>query len=997
MRRPLRSLLFLYCTCLLVLAKAQNRDTVLLDFGTTASAAPYNNITDARSTVPVGLNNTNNAATGYSLVITDIFNGVNTGGTTSPAAGLRLAGTATGDSFFGNTVAFGGATEPTGAFELRRLNPTLTYTLTFFASRTNATDVREAKYVVRGSTADSANLDGSNNTERVVTLSLKPAADSTLTVTVSPGPNNNNPSKFYYLGAVRMTYDRQEVPVVVTTPADTFLIDFGTVLSPLPWNNVTDARKDTVRALIDEEGRATDVTLRVFDAFNGVNTAGSQAPAPALGLPGTATGDSFFGNTTTFGGAVEPTGGVELAGLDPNLTYSVRLFGSRTATDNREARYVVTGATVDSTFVDAASNADRIGEVSLKPTNAGTIRVVASAGARNTNGSKFYYLGAMTVSTDPTQARIDSVLVDFGATANQSPAPWNNVTNPANGAVADLTSARGFATGYGIAVVDSFNNVNTAGAANVDPALGIHPAAAGDSFFGNTATFGGQVQPTGAVELTGLDTALTYSVSVFGSRTATDNRETRYVFRGATVDSAVLDAASNRDRVATARLKPDARGRLRITASATDANTTAQKFYYLNALVLTYPQQTPTGPRELTLLDPNGGERLQVGRTFDIEWESRNVGRVALAYSVDSGRTYTPIDTVDALQRRYGWTIPATPSTRTLVRISGGAVADTSDAVFTITTDTTTCTIVVVGSSTAEGTGANPRDSSWVNRFRESIAGDNTRYRVVNIARGGYTTFHILPNGSTRGNAVGIAPDTARNITAALKERPYAIIVNMPSNDAARFFAVQTQLRNFEIIDSVGRAGGARMFFTTTQPRNLSEGQIQNLRTVRDSINARYGERAIDFYNVLAAPDGTVNDTLDSGDGIHVNNEGHRRLFEQVRAKRLDTMSCEPILIGIREQVGRAGHYGVKVYPNPMQGERVYLDLGTFASRGEVAVTWVDVLGRGLSAKRVYDAAEGGVISLERPAGTAAGRQVLYCRVTHVADGRQVVVPVLTE
>ncbi len=996
MLNPLRILILLFLGSVSVLAKAQNRDTVLLDFGTVASPAPYNNLTDARSVVPVALANTNNAATGYSLIITDVFNGVNTGGTTAPAAGINLASTATGDSFFGNTGAFNGATEPTGAFELRGLNPALTYDFTVFASRTGATDVREAKYVLRGMTSDSANLNGSNNTDRVVSLSLKPAADSTISVTVSPGPNNDNASKFYYLGAIRVTYDKQGVPVAVTTPADTFLIDFGTVLSPRPWNNVTDATKDTTITLIDEEGRPTAVTLRLVDAFNGVNTNGTQTPAPALGLPGTATGDSFFGNTTTFGGKVEPTGGVELAGLDPNLVYSLRLFGSRAATDNREARYAVTGATTDSTFVDGASNTDQIGEVSLRPTSAGTIRVIASAGARNTNGSKFYYLGAMTVSTDPTQAGLDSVLVDFGATASQAPAPWNNITNPSNGAIADLISARGFATGYGIAVVDSFNNVNTSGTSNVDPALGIHPAAAGDSFFGNTTVFGGQVQPTGAVELTGLDTAIAYSVSMFASRTATDNREVRFVFEGATVDSAFLDAASNRDQVATARLKPDARGRLLVTASAGPKNETSQKFYYLGALVLTYPQQTPTGSRELTLLDPNGGEVLQVGKTFDIEWESRNVRRVAMAYSVDSGATYTPIDTADALVRRYTWTIPAAASTRALVRISEGAVADTSDAVFTITSDTTTCTIVVIGSSTAAGTGSSTPDSSWVGRFRESIASDNTKYRVVNLARGGYNTFNLLPTGSTLGQNVGVAPDTARNITAALREKPYLIIVNLPSNDAARFFTVQAQLRNFGVIDSVGRAGGARVFITTTQPRNFANAaQIDNQRAVRDSIFARYGERAIDFWTPLAAPSGFIVDTLDSGDGIHVNDKGHRLLFKQVRTKQLDTLSCA-LISSVRESVQRAERYGVKLYPNPLQGERVYLDLGTFAGSGEVEVTWLDVLGRGLSAKRTFRAQAGGVIALERPAGVN-GRQVLYCRINEVSSGRAVVVPVVAE
>ncbi len=996
MKMSLRLLILLFCGSVTVLATAQNRDTVLIDFGTVASPAPYNNITSARAQDPFALANTDGNQTGYEFVMTDIFNGVNTGGSQTPAAAVGLAGTATGDSFFGNVGVFGGVSEPTGAFEIRKLNPALTYTFTVFASRTGATDIREAKYVLRGMTVDSANLNATDNADRVVTLSLKPTADSTITLTASPGPNNDNSTKFYFIGALRMSYDEQEVPVVVTTPADTFLVDFGTVLSPLPWNNVTDARKDSTYALMDEEGRMTAVKLTLVDSFNNVNTNGTQMPAPALGLPNTATGDSFFGNTTPFGGQVQPTGGVELSGLNPDLTYSVRLFGSRAATDNREAKYLVTGATKDSTFVDGASNTDRIGEVSLKPTSSGTIRVIASAGPNNSNGSKFYYLGAMTVSTDPTQSGLDSVLVDFGSTASLTPAPANNITNPADGRVDELTNARGFATGYGIAVVDSFNNINTTGSINPNPSIGIPASATGDSFFGNTTPFGGRVEPTGAVELTGLDPAIEYTVAMLATRVATNNREVRFDFSGARVDSAFVNAASNDDEVGSARMRPDAQGRIRVTVSAGANNETDQKFYYLNALLLTYPQQAPAGAREITLLDPNGGEELQVGKTFDIKWDSRNVKRVALAYSADSGATYVPIDTVDALSGRYAWTIPDAATMRGLVRISEGSIADTSNAVFTITTDTTTCTIVIVGSSSAQGVGANPIDSSWANRFAQDIAGDNTKYRVVNIARGGYTTFHMLPNGSTRGNGVGIAVDTMRNITAALKEKPFAIIIAMPSNDASRFFSVGTQLRNFAIVDSVGRANGARMYISTTQPRNFNnEAQRQNLIEVRDSIFAQYGDFAIDFFNPIGQPNGFQIDSLGSGDGIHLNNQGHRRLFEQVRAKRIDTMSCDLLVSSIRELAEKAGRYGLRVYPNPMQGERVYLDLGSFISEaGEVEVTWLDVLGRTVGVQRRYMARAEEVLTLDRPAAVA-GRGFLYCKVLRLADGRSVAVPVM--
>ena len=581
----------------------------------------------------------------------------------------------------------------------------------------------------------------------------------------------------------------------------------------------------------------------------------------------------------------------------------------------------------------------------------------------------------------------DTILVDFGSPNARSPAPWNNVTDPHRGTITDLTNARSLSTGYGLAVVDSFNSVNATGTAAPDPALGIDPAAASDSFFGNVAPFGGQLQPTAAVALTGLDTALQYTLTLFASRTANDNRQTRYLARGATVDSAFLDAATNTDAVARVRLRPDSTGRIVVACSPGPDNTNSSGFYYLGALVITYPEQPAVGPRELSLVDPNGGEVLQVGAAFEIQWRSRNVPAVVIDYSLDGGTSWRRVDSVAATPMRYAWVVPASPTAAARVRVRADTLQDVSDGAFVITADTTRCRLVVIGSSTAAGTGASSPDSAWVGRFRENLTGDNTRYEVVNLARGGYTTFQLLPDGSTLGTGVGIAPDTARNISAALALRPFAIIVNLPSNDAARLFPTATQLRNFALIDSVGRAGGARVYFATTQPRNFADAaQIALQREVRDSILARYGTRALDFWSPLAAPDGTIVDSLDSGDGVHVNDAGHRLLFEQVRAARLDTVSCA-LLSTVTP--ARTEGSGLRLWPNPVYGDRVYVELGDFAASEEVEVAWFDTRGRRLSVERLRVSANREALSVARPRATG-GTQVVYCAVQRLSDGRQI-------
>ena len=786
---------------------------------------------------------------------------------------------------------------------------------------------------------------------------------------------------------------------------DTLLIDFGTEVSPAPWNNLADAGSGSIANLLNAKGNPSGYGIAVTDSFNNVNTAGTRAPAPALGLPATATGDSFFGNTAPFGGQTQPTGAVDLTGLRPEEEYDISLFASRIATDNREARYVVIGASRDTLLLDAASNTDRAVAIRVFPAADSTIRIMAMPGPNNTNSSGFYYLGALVVSyaeetttpPPPPTDRVDlldTVLVDFGGTT-ASPPPYNNLTDPRAGSVSDLLNTAGFSTGYAVTVVDSFNNINTDGTVNPAPELDLLATATGDSFFGNIAPFGGQTQPTGAVALTGLDTAQQYTMEVFASRTATDNRETQYTVTGSNSDTLFLNVSSNADRTVTTTLQPDSSGTIRIEARPGPNNNNGSNFYYLGALRLTYPNTAPAGGATLTLTDPNGGERWQVGKTADITWTSRNVTDVVLEYTTDDGNNWSAIDTVAAAGGRYPWTIPNTPTEEARVRIIADTLLDGSDGVFTITTDTTTCTIVVLGSSTAEGTGASTPDSAWVNRFRASLAND-TRFEVVNLARGGYTTYHILPTGAEIPAGVNITPDPERNITQALTYDPFAIIVNMPSNDAANNFSVSAQLDNFAAVATAAGSQDAAVYVATTQPRNFTDpAQIKLQREVRDSILAIYGDRSIDFWTGLADDNGFIRPEYDSGDGIHLNDAGHAILFRRVTTLGLDTTDCSGPTSLDREPV-RMQSGLLKVFPNPTSTGYLDLSFGDWAGR-EVRVQLYDMLGREHLRRELPEGQPAGVYrfdlaGLERAPGT------YYCTVTvrtpagWVRDGVLVVV-----
>lgn len=187
--------------------------------------------------------------------------------------------------------------------------------------------------------------------------------------------------------------------------------------------------------------------------------------------------------------------------------------------------------------------------------------------------------------------------------------------------------------------------------------------------------------------------------------------------------------------------------------------------------------------------------------------------------------------------------------------------------------------IVVLGSSTAAGAGASAPDYSWVNRF-EAFLQKSPSYngKVINLAAGGYTTYHILPAGTAETKSRP-TPDLARNITAALAHKPTMIIINLPSNDIALNYPVDKVLNNYRLV--VDAAAPVPVYITTTQPRNLSQAQRTTLKRLKEITKEVYGIKAIDFWTDIARADGTIKSEFNM-DGIHVNDRGHEILFQRV-------------------------------------------------------------------------------------------------------------------
>ncbi|MFT4754878.1 MAG: lysophospholipase L1-like esterase [Salibacteraceae bacterium] len=189
--------------------------------------------------------------------------------------------------------------------------------------------------------------------------------------------------------------------------------------------------------------------------------------------------------------------------------------------------------------------------------------------------------------------------------------------------------------------------------------------------------------------------------------------------------------------------------------------------------------------------------------------------------------------------------------------------------------------IVVLGSSTAAGTGVSTSDSAWVNRYREYVTGINGDNEVINLAVGGFSTYKIMPSAFVPPVNRPLS-DTNKNITKALSLNPDAIIVNLPSNDISSGYSVMEQLYNLDSVFSLSNQNNIPIWICTTQPKNhLSSATRQLQEDLKDSINLKYGVFTIDFWTTIALPDNSINPTYNA-DGTHLNDAGHHVLVDRV-------------------------------------------------------------------------------------------------------------------
>jgi hypothetical protein len=199
--------------------------------------------------------------------------------------------------------------------------------------------------------------------------------------------------------------------------------------------------------------------------------------------------------------------------------------------------------------------------------------------------------------------------------------------------------------------------------------------------------------------------------------------------------------------------------------------------------------------------------------------------------------------------------------------------------------------LVVMGSSTAFGTGAQPIDSSWVRRvnyyYKYQLGLVDT---VYNIALGGYDPYNGLPSWYTPAPFYSL-PDPQRNITKANSLSPDVIIVSFVSNNfQVGGLPTDSIMKALQIIKDSANKEGRVCFISSTQPRTqFDAASRERLRILKDSILNRFGFYAINLFDSLVNPvDNTIVPQYASPfDQIHLNNAGHFMVYKQVLAKNI--------------------------------------------------------------------------------------------------------------
>jgi len=202
-----------------------------------------------------------------------------------------------------------------------------------------------------------------------------------------------------------------------------------------------------------------------------------------------------------------------------------------------------------------------------------------------------------------------------------------------------------------------------------------------------------------------------------------------------------------------------------------------------------------------------------------------------------------------------------------------------------------TIKIVVLGSSTANGSGTTP-ENKWVTKFTTNLEGVSADVTVLNAAVGGYDSYKYMPDSFTPPTGRP-TPDTAANITYAIAQNPDFIILNNAGNDISNNYDEETETKpNYLAIQAAADTAGIPLYWTTLQPRTtLNYTQRLRLQVFSAWILTQFTDHAFNIYDSLTlftpeeqTTDLTILPACNSGDDVHLNANGHQIICDIISA-----------------------------------------------------------------------------------------------------------------
>lgn len=187
----------------------------------------------------------------------------------------------------------------------------------------------------------------------------------------------------------------------------------------------------------------------------------------------------------------------------------------------------------------------------------------------------------------------------------------------------------------------------------------------------------------------------------------------------------------------------------------------------------------------------------------------------------------------------------------------------------------------VLGSSTAAGVGA-PDGQGWVALTAAQMSSNGVA--VSNLARSGLLTSQALPVGTPLDPARP-PPDSEVNIDRALSLAPRLVLLAFPTNDAVAGVPAAETVGHWQLIGQRAAQSGTAMLVLSTQPRDGLDATQQATLDETDRLAATaFGPCFVALRAALSSAQGGIEPSLSAGDGIHLNAQGHRVVFERVTA-----------------------------------------------------------------------------------------------------------------